>query len=114
MADNIADNSLREITGQIQQGKVVLFLGAGASHTAGGPTGEKLTEMIKQNFPNIDQNLNNFIDICQDVIDTPPHDRNQLEEFIINKLVSLQPSNSHRIMTKYDWSAIFTTSHFIT
>ena len=110
MAYNRAENSLREITGQIQQGKVVLFLGAGASHAAGGPTGEKLTEMIKQNFPNIDQNLNNFIDVCQDVIDTPPYDRNQLEEFIINKLVSLQPSNSHRIMTKYDWSAIFTSN----
>jgi len=110
MADNRAENSLREITGQIQQGKVVLFLGAGASHAAGGPTGEKLTEVIKQNFPNIDQNVNNFIDVCQDVIDTPPYDRNQLEEFIISKLASLQPSNSHRIMTMYDWSAIFTTN----
>lgn len=110
MADNKTEKSLREIIGQIQEGKVVLFLGAGASHAAGGPTGQKLTEMIKQNFPNIEQDLNNFIEVCQDVIDTPPYDRNKIEEFIRDKLFSLQPSNSHKVMTKYDWSGIFTTN----
>lgn len=110
MADNKTEKSLREIIGQIQEGKVVLFLGAGASHAAGGPIGQKLTEMIKQNFPNIEQDINNFIEVCQDVIDTPPYDRNKLEEFIRDKLFSLQPSKSHRVMTKYDWSAIFTNN----
>lgn len=101
---------LQEILHQIQQGNVALFLGAGASHVAGGPTGKKLTEMIKETFPNVNQSLNDFIGVCQDVIDTPPYNRDKLEEFIKTKLGTLQPTDAHRIMTEYDWAAIFTTN----
>jgi len=110
MLSNNTEKSLQEISHQIQQGKVVLFLGAGASHAAGGPTGEKLTEMIKDKFLKLNQSLCDFINVCQDVIDTPPYSRNDLEEFIKDKLGSLQPTRSHKIMTKYDWAAIFTTN----
>jgi DNA replication protein DnaC len=108
--NNNSEKHLQEILQQVKQGRVVLFLGAGASHAAGGPTGKKLTEMIKEKFTNIDQSLNNFIDVCQDVIDTLPYSRNELEEFIRNNLNTLQPINTHKIMTKYDWAAIFTTN----
>jgi len=101
---------LQEILHQIQEGKVALFLGAGSSHAAEGPTGKKLTEMIKERFPNINQSLDDFIEVCQDVIDTPPYSRNELEELIKSKLGSLQPTRAHKIMTKYDWAAIFTTN----
>jgi tetratricopeptide (TPR) repeat protein len=110
MLDNGSNKSLQEILHQIQQGKVTLFLGAGASHAAGGPIGKKLTEMIKEKFSNINQSLNDFIEVCQDVIDTPPYSRNELEEFIKSKLDSLQPTRAHKIITKYDWAAIFTTN----
>jgi len=110
MTDSETENSLREIISQIDQGRVVLFLGAGASHAAGGPTGTKLTEMIKSNFPKIDQSRNDFIEVCQDVVDTPPYDKNMLEEFVREKLLSLQPSSSHKAMTKYNWAAIFTAN----
>lgn len=110
MTDTETEKSLREIISQISQGKVVLFLGAGASHAAGGPSGQKLTQMIKSNFPKIDQDKNDFIEVCQDVVDTPPYDKNSLDEFVREQLLSLQPSSSHRAMTKYDWAAIFTTN----
>ncbi len=42
--NNNTEKYLQEVLQQVQQGKVVLFLGAGASHAAGGPTGKKLTE----------------------------------------------------------------------
>ncbi len=108
--NNNTKEYLKGVLQQVQQGKVVLFLGAGASHAAGGPLGKKITEMIKEKFPNINQSLDNFIDVCQDVIDTPPYDRNQLEDFIRSKLDSLQPTKAHKLMTKYDWSSIFTTN----
>lgn len=108
--DNDTQKALKEILHQIQQGKVTLFLGAGASHAAGGPTGKKLTEMIREKFFNINQSFRDFIEVCQDVIDTPPYSRNELEEFIKSNLDSLQPTRSHKIMTKYDWAAIFTTN----
>ena len=101
---------LQEILSKIREGKVVLFLGAGASRAAGGPLAKTLTEMIKKEFSKIDQSLNEFIDVCQDVIDTPPYHRNQLEEFIKSQLDSLRPTRAHQIMTKYDWAAIFTTN----
>lgn len=110
MMDNDCIKSLQEILHQIKQGKIALFLGAGTSRAAGGPTGKKLTEKIKENFSNIDQSLNNFIEVCQDVIDTPPYNRNDLEDFLKSILGSLQPTGSHKIMTKYDWAAIFTTN----
>jgi hypothetical protein len=110
MINNNIEKYLQEVFQQVQHGKVVLFLGAGASHVAGGPTGKKLTEMIKEKFPHIDQSLNNFIEVCQDVIDTPPYNRNELEEFIRNTLNILQPAYAHKIMTKYNWAAIFTTN----
>jgi tetratricopeptide (TPR) repeat protein len=107
---NSAEEQLQEILRQVQQGSAVLFLGAGASHAAGGPLGEKLTELIKKKFPKIDQSLSGFVEVCQDVIDTPPYNRNELEEFIRSKLNLLQPTEEHKIMTRYDWAAIFTSN----
>jgi hypothetical protein len=108
--NNNAEEHLQQILRQVQQGSVVLFLGAGASHASGGPLGGKLTDLIKERFPKINQSLPGFIEVCQDVIDTPPYNRNELEEFIRNKLDLLQPTEEHKIMTKYDWAAIFTSN----
>ena len=108
--NNNTEEYLQQILRQVQRGSVSLFLGAGASHTAGGPLGGKLTELIKNKFPKINQSLSGFIEVCQDVIDTPPYNRNELEEFIRSKLTPLQPTREHGIMTKYDWAAIFTSN----
>ncbi len=108
--DSNTDEHLQQILMQIKQGGTALFLGAGASHAAGGPLGGKLTDLIKKSFPKINQSLSNFIEVCQDVIDTPPYNRNGLEDFIKSKLDLLQPTEEHKIMTKYDWSAIFTSN----
>lgn len=108
--NNSAEEHLQQILRQVQQGSVALFLGAGASHAAGGPLGGKLTDLLKKRFPKVDQSLSGFIEVCQDVIDTPPYNRNELEEFIRSKLDLLQPTEEHKIMTKYDWAAIFTSN----
>jgi hypothetical protein len=108
--DEDASKYFEDIVQKVRDGRVTLFLGAGASCAAGGPSGGDLTRLIKRRFPNSSQSLKDFIEVCQDVIDTPPYNRNELEEFIREKLISLQPSNSHLLMTKYDWSAIFTTN----
>jgi len=102
---------LAEILEKIQEGRVVLFLGAGCSTVEGGPSGDELADMIKKQFPKSQQNLNNLLDICQDVVDTPPYDQQQLEDFVVGKLDSLKPGQSHLCMTKYDWAALFTTNY---
>lgn len=102
---------LAEILNKLKEGKVVLFLGAGCSFNAGGPSGEQLDSMIKQQFSKIQQNLENLLDICQDVIETPPYDQQQLEDFVASKLDMLKPSQSHLDLPKYDWTALFTTNY---
>ena len=106
MAKEEKEKFLQEILSQVSQGNIALFLGAGASHAAGGPTGRKLTEMIKAKFSEIDQGLNDFIEVCQDVIDTPPYSRNDLEEYIKSVLDLLQPTQAHRLLTMYNWASI--------
>jgi len=108
---NEINQKIKEIADLLFQGKAALFLGAGATQAAGGPSGQILIELIKKQFPKSDQACNNLIDLCQDVIDTPPYNRNMLEEFVRSKLEGLQPTEAHKIMTKFDWSAIFTTNY---
>ncbi|MFH1249496.1 MAG: SIR2 family protein [bacterium] len=102
---------IQDILTKVNEGNIVLFLGAGVTCESDGPTGKQLTEMIKGEFPNVNQSLNDLIDVCQDVIETPPYSRKDLENFIIKKLESLQPSFSHKSLTLYDWTAIFTTNY---
>lgn len=110
MFDSTAEQSLREIQLLVEKGKSLLFLGAGASHEANGPSGKALTLSVKEKFSNIDQGLNDLIEVCQDLLDTPPYTRNDLEEFVRSKLGSLQPTPAHMLLTKFDWPAIFTTN----
>lgn len=108
------DNTIKKletIVSHIKNGRCVLFLGAGASCDAGGLSGPDFVKLIKEKFPDIDQSKNDFIEICQDVIDTPPYTRIDLEGLIKEKLYNLQPTKAHKVLTKYDWPAIFTTNY---
>ncbi len=76
MMNDAAQKYLEEILQKVQQGNVVFFLGAGASHAAGGPTGKKLTEMIKERFPKINWAsifTTNFDDLIELAYRISPH-----------------------------------------
>jgi tetratricopeptide (TPR) repeat protein len=100
-----------EILKHLKNGRVSLFLGAGTSCATGLPSGFELSKRIKEKFPNINKELNDFMEICLDVIDTPPYTRDELEEFIKNELQGVKPSESHLKMTKFNWSSLFTTNY---
>ena len=99
-----------DLVGRIRAGNVVLFLGAGATIAAGGPSGYDLASRLKSAFPKTDQTISEFLEVCQDVLDTAPYDRSQLEEAVWAELKDLQPSEAHKSMTEHPWSAIFTTN----
>ena len=88
----------------------MLFLGAGASLAAGGPSAGELADDLKARFSKADQTLTNFLDVCQDILDTPPYDRVQLEEAVWDRLSGLQPVSAHKSITEHPWAAIFTTN----
>ena len=98
------------IAEKIQKGRVVLFLGAGASAAAGAPQQSQLVEDIKEKFPRLDPQLTRLVDVCEDFIETRGYDIKDLEEFITEKLRVLKPSVAHFSLTKYNWPAIFTTN----
>ena len=101
---------LNEVAAKVATAERWCCFSAREPPTPRGPGGESRAQMVKDHFPNVDQSLNDFIEVCQDVLDTPPYDRNQLEEFVRGKLSELQPSQAHMAMTKYGWPAIFTTN----
>jgi len=95
---------------KIMSGKVALFIGAGCSIPAGLPSGHMITQDLKKHFSDINQELNDFMEVCQDVEECPPYNRVELEEFILSKLNLFSITDGHKILTKYNWSAIFTTN----
>lgn len=104
------EDYIESISQKIHEGRVVLFLGAGASAAAGAPQQNELIAEIKKRFPKLDPNLNRLVDVCEDFLETRGYDIKDLEEFITEKLRVLKPSVAHLSLTKYNWPAIFTTN----
>lgn len=100
---------LNEIIDHIRTGNSVLFLGAGASKPAGGPLGNELVQMLKEKFPKVATEKQDFFDVCKDIIEL--YDKSSLEDFIKYKLEVLQLKPEHQILIKYPWSAVFTTNY---
>jgi hypothetical protein len=98
------------IAEKLTEGNLALFVGAGMSTLSGLPDGLTLTNNIKLKFKKIDQDLTDFMDVCDDVVDTPPYNKEELIDFIKSQLSTFKPSEYHLSLTKYDWSSIFTTN----
>lgn len=108
--DSLTKENLDDIIAKIKDGNVSLFLGAGTSSISGLPLGAELSQRLKDRFPKIDNGLNEFMEICDDVLETPPYNRNELVDFIRHQLSGYEVTDTHTALTKYDWSAIFTTN----
>jgi len=81
---------LNDIISKLKEGKICLFIGAGISNHAGLPAGNDLSYRVKQHFSKADQSLNDFMDICDDVLDTIPYTRNDLNDFIKSQLEAIE------------------------
>jgi hypothetical protein len=106
----LLEKQLLPIIEKIKTGNVALFIGAGCSISAGLPDSKNLIKSLKQFFSEANQELENFMDLCEDIEETPPYDSVQLHNFIKEKLDLFEVKESHKILTKYPWSAIFTTN----
>ena len=102
---------VNELLRKIYDGKVVLFIGAGASVDAGGPKTESLVKQIKRSFPNAKYTSDDLIQTCTDVIETTQTPRADLERVIVQALLGLKPSAFHLQLPLHVWPAIFTTNY---
>ena len=109
MSTNL-ENQLKTLIQKINTGNVALFVGAGCSISAGLPDGKKLTNSLKLHFPDCNQDIQDFMDVCQDIEETPPYDSTQLNDFVKQELDLFELTEAHKSLTKYPWSAIFTTN----
>ncbi len=104
------EDHIATIATKVQEGKAVLFLGPEVSFAAGSPDSTQLSAEIKKKFPNLDQQINGLMNVCEDLIETPEYKFEELESFITDKLRNLQPTPTHLSLVRYKWSAIFTTN----
>jgi len=115
MAPGTDSLSLDDLVGTteraLKKGRAVLFLGAGASMEGKGPSGRELTDAIRRTFADVDFEGTDFLDICQAVVETPPHDIEQLREAVLSELTGLDVPNGHYKIARLPWTAIFTTNY---
>ncbi|MEE8187086.1 MAG: SIR2 family protein [Nitrososphaerales archaeon] len=106
----VEDPQIKRLFRKISQGKAVLFVGAGASRSAGVPGGGELASLIHREFlPEKEQTQEDFIEVCTKVLDTPGVDRSEVEQYIRDRL-DHHPSDAHRKLCRVHWQAIFTTN----
>lgn len=106
----------QRLKSQINEGNVVLFLGAAASYGAPSrdgakkiPTTETLKELVSEKFLDGDYKSGTF----QFVFDLAASEASELEvqEFIHNTLIDFYPANYHKLIPKIKWSGIITTNY---
>lgn len=102
---------IKRLVERIKLGEVVLFLGAGATKAAGGPTEMELCEVISNTLTSGKLKCNDLAELSSLVISQPGIDRKHLEKVVVDYLEPLTPSDAHFALTKYHWPAIFTTNY---
>ena len=104
--------SLRQ---QILEGKVILFLGSGASKGAVSPDnidppdGKQLAKLISDKFlggDEIDKSLSVIAELTES-----DRDLKTLQEFVYELFIRYLPGNHHLLIPTFQWAAIITTNY---
>ena len=102
----------------INKGECILFLGAGATASAGGPTSAELAEQLREMLPlekRMDfSSLAEFVEYCDEVLPRGGRGRTgrpHLEDALVERLKQLQPSAFHELIPRLPWKAIVTTNY---
>ncbi|MEK6289527.1 MAG: SIR2 family protein [Acidobacteriota bacterium] len=108
MPEDISENTI-DIIKKIETGECTLFLGAGASVSAGAPTGDALSALIIKKLRHrgdwamsVDQAFSFFL---------AHHNLLTVEKFIQEKLTDLSPSKVHEMIPWFKWRALVTTNY---
>jgi hypothetical protein len=105
------DELVRRTSEAFARGRAVLFLGAGATMEGKGPSGRELTQLVQKDFPDVDYPSSEFLDVCQEIVDTPPYDLEQLRNRVREHLQGVSVSNAHYRIVRLPWVAIFSTNY---
>jgi hypothetical protein len=99
----------------VKEGKVVLFLGAGASFGSSTSDGERplsgygLRDALSQYFLNGKYNDESLDWVAE--LSISATDLGTVQEFIAKKFRSLEPANFHLLLSTFKWRGIVTTNY---
>lgn len=101
---------LIELVSRLEKEPFSLFLGAGSSLDAGGPTGRILFESVKNKFLS-EFKGNSFFDLLEAVIGEDNERRAGVEQFIRDNLVQIGITDEHRYLFSLPWKGVVTTNY---
>lgn len=98
-----------EIIKKIEKGECTLFLGAGASLSAGAPTGDELSAAILERLVHV-KDWPMSVDHAFSLA-LAHQNPMEVESFLRDILSNLEPSPSHKMIPWFIWRAIITTNY---
>ena len=107
----IDDSSQRQLLELSVSGKLVLFLGAGASKEAGLPSGKELAKLLRGKFDQCGSDSDDLFEVLTAIDETSGYNRVNVEDFLIGLFTGALPSESHKTIPLRKWRAIFTTNY---
>jgi tetratricopeptide (TPR) repeat protein len=93
----------------IQAGECVLFLGAGASIDAGGPTAQALSDELSEHFLGLPAGSYPLSEAAA-LVDAEDG-RRTLNQWLVRRLEHLEPSDAIRAISTFRWKAIYTVNY---
>ena len=100
-----------KILNALKSESLVLFIGAGCSTEAGMPSTPEIIEMLKSDFPGVNHNNSNFLDVCFSICETDPYTKKDLHVYLKDKLQPTKVSPAHLLLPTIPLGAIFTTNY---
>lgn len=105
------EDLILRVKAALERGQAILFLGAGASMEGQGPSGRELTEKLLAQFPDVSTPNDEFLDVCQYIVDTPTHDVEQLRTNVRRIIEPIEVTQGHYRIARLPWAALFTTNY---
>lgn len=107
----IIDPHKKRILSSLSKEKVVLFIGAGCSQECGIPNSNEIIDFLKNSFKDVHFQNDTFLDVCYDIVETPPYTRSDVFNILKDLLKPKNKSPAFEILPKIPWGAIFTTNY---
>ena len=101
----------KRILTSLKKEKIVLFIGAGCSKECGIPDSKEIVGILKNSFEDVNFQNDTFLDVCYDIVETPPHTRSDILIELKNLLKPKNELSSFEKLPKIPWGAIFTTNY---
>ena len=95
---------------EIREGRVVLFLGAGASVAAGAPSSSELAEQLAERFLHRSADGKDLTGVANDIAVSMAASPSERDFFVRDRLKGLQPSPYHLAIPRFRWPAIYTSN----